>query len=258
MTNATTPPQRPIAVVTGASSGIGAASARRLAADGFHVVVAARRKDRLDALAAELGGTAVSLDVTSDESVAELTATLDGLGGQVRVLVNNAGGAKGLDPIEGASVEDWRWMFEVNVLGTLRVTKALIPALEASGAGHVVLMGSTAGRGVYEGGAGYTGAKHAVAAFSETLRLELNGRPIRVTEIAPGMVRTDEFALVRFEGDEERAAGVYAGVAEPLTAEDVADCVAWCVTRPPHVDIDLLVVRPLAQASNYKVHRERA
>ena len=254
MTNATSQPPRPIAVVTGASSGIGAASARRLAAEGFHVVVAARRRDRLDALAAEIGGTAIELDVTSDESVAALVAALDG---PVRVLVNNAGGAKGLDPIEQASVEDWRWMFDVNVLGTLRVTKALIPALEASGAGHVVLMSSTAGRGVYEGGAGYTGAKHAIAAFSETLRLELNGRPIRVTEIAPGMVRTDEFALVRFEGDAERAAKVYEGVAEPLTADDVADCVAWCVTRPPHVDIDLLVVRPLAQATNYKVHRER-
>jgi NADP-dependent 3-hydroxy acid dehydrogenase YdfG len=255
MTNATPTTQRPIAVVTGASSGIGAATARRLAADGFHVVLGARRKDRLDALAAELDGTAIALDVTSDESVAAFVAAL---AGPVRVLVNNAGGAKGLDPIERADVEDWRWMFEVNVLGTLRMTKALIPALEASGAGHVVVMGSTAGRGVYEGGAGYTGAKHAIAAFSETLRLELNGRPIRITEIAPGMVRTDEFALIRFEGDAERAAKVYEGVAEPLTADDVADCVAWCVTRPPHVDIDLLVVRPLAQATNYKVHRERA
>lgn len=255
MTNTTSGgADRPLAVVTGASSGIGAATARRLAAEGFHVVLGARRRDRLDALATEIGGTAVTLDVTSDESVAAL---VEGLAGPVRVLVNNAGGAKGLDPIERASLDDWQWMYEVNVLGTLRVTKALIPALEASGAGHVVVIGSTAGRGVYEGGAGYTGAKHAIAAFTETLRLELNGRPIRVTEIAPGMVRTDEFALVRFDGDTDRAAKVYDGVAEPLTAEDVADCVGWCVTRPPHVDIDLLVVRPLAQATNYKVHRER-
>ncbi len=146
-------------------------------------------------------------------------------------------------------------MYEVNVLGTLRVTKALVPALDASGAGHVVLIGSTAGHGVYEGGAGYAGPKHAIAAFAQTLRLELNGRPVRVTEIAPGMVKTDEFALVRFEGDSERAARVYDGVAEPLTADDIADTVSWAVTRPPHVNIDLLVVRPLAQASNYKVHR---
>jgi NADP-dependent 3-hydroxy acid dehydrogenase YdfG len=256
MTNATPSPDRPIAVVTGASSGIGAASARRLAAEGFHVVLGARRLDRLEALAKEIAGTAVTLDVTSDESVAELAATVASLGAPCRVLVNNAGGAKGLEPIERSDVEDWRWMFEVNVLGTLRVTKALVPALEGSGAGHVVLMSSTAARGVYEGGAGYTGAKHAIAAFAETLRLELNGRPVRVTEIAPGMVRTDEFSLVRFGGDEEKAAKVYEGVAEPLTADDIADCVAWCVTRPPHVDIDLLVVRPLAQASNHKVHRE--
>ncbi len=146
-------------------------------------------------------------------------------------------------------------MYDVNVLGTLRVTQALLPALVASGAGHVVLMGSTAGRVVYEGGGGYTGAKHALAALAGTLRLELSGQPVRVTEIAPGMVKTDEFALVRFDGDAAKAAAVYAGVAEPLIADDIADCVAWCVTRPPHVDIDLLVVRPLAQAAQHKVHR---
>jgi NADP-dependent 3-hydroxy acid dehydrogenase YdfG len=257
MTDATPNAPRPLAVVTGASSGIGAASARRLAAEGFHVVLGARRRDRLDALAAEIGGTPVTLDVTAPESVAALAETVTALGAPCRVLMNNAGGAKGLDPIERANAADWQWMYEVNVIGTLRVTQALIPALEASGAGHVVVMGSTAGRGVYEGGAGYTGAKHATAAFTETLRLELNGRPIRITEIAPGMVRTDEFALVRFGGDADRAAAVYQGVAEPLTADDIADCVAWCVTRPPHVDIDLLVVRPLAQASNQKVYREQ-
>ncbi|SHN45651.1 SDR family oxidoreductase [Cryptosporangium aurantiacum] len=246
---------RPVAVVTGASSGIGAASARRLSAEGFQVALGARRTDRLVELAAEIDGVPLPLDVTDDASVAAFADAVSALPGPVNVLVNNAGGAKGLDPIESADVADWAWMYEVNVLGTLRVTRALLPALEASGAGHVVLMSSTAAHGVYEGGAGYTGAKHAINAFAETLRLELNGRPIRVTEIAPGMVKTDEFALVRFGGDEQRAEKVYEGVAEPLTADDVADCVAWTVTRPPHVDIDLLVVRPVAQASNYKVHR---
>ena len=247
-----TTPARPVAVVTGASSGIGAATARRLAADGFHVVAAARRRDRLDQLCAEIGGTAATLDVTSGASVAEFAAALPG---SVNVLVNNAGGAYGLDPVERADPGQWQRMYEVNVLGTLRVTQAVLPALEASGAGHVVVIGSTAGHGVYEGGAGYTGAKHAVAAFTETLRLELNGRPVRVTEIAPGMVATEEFSLVRFGGDAARAAKVYEGVAEPLTADDIADCVSWVVTRPRHVDVDLLVVRPLAQASNTKVHR---
>jgi NADP-dependent 3-hydroxy acid dehydrogenase YdfG len=242
---------RGTAVVTGASSGIGAASARRLAAEGFDVVVAARRRDRLDALAAEIGARAVTLDVTSDASVAALAEAVP----ECQVLVNNAGGAFGLEPVESANVEDWRLMYDINVLGALRVTQALLPRLVASGQGHVVVMGSTAGRIVYEGGGGYTAAKHGAAALAETLRLELNGRPVRVTEIAPGMVRTDEFNLVRFRGDEQKAAATYAGVDEPLTAEDVADCVAWCVTRPRHVDIDLLVVRPLAQAAQHKVHR---
>ncbi|GAA3395398.1 SDR family oxidoreductase [Cryptosporangium minutisporangium] len=246
---------RPVAVVTGASSGIGAASARRLAAEGFQVALGARRTDRLVELAAEIDGVPLPLDVTDDASVAAFADAVAALPGPVNVLVNNAGGAKGQDPIEFADVADWQWMYEVNVLGTLRVTRALLPALEASGAGHVVLMSSTAGHGVYEGGAGYTGAKHAINAFAQTLRLELNGRPIRVTEIAPGMVKTDEFALVRFDGDQARAEKVYEGVAEPLTADDIADCVAWTVTRPPHVDIDLLVVRPIAQAANHKVHR---
>ena len=246
---------RPVAVVTGASSGIGAATARRLAKEGFQVVVGARRRDRLDALAAEIDGVAVALDVTDDTSVAELASAVDALPGPLRILVNNAGGAKGQDPIASAEAADWQWMYEVNVVGTLRVTRALLPALEASGGAHVVLLSSTAGHGVYEGGGGYTGVKHAINAFAETLRLEVNGKPIRVTEIAPGMVRTDEFSLVRFGGDQAKADAVYAGVAEPLTAEDIADCIGWTVTRPPHVDIDLLVVRPVAQASNYKVHR---
>jgi NADP-dependent 3-hydroxy acid dehydrogenase YdfG len=248
-TPSTTPP---VAVVTGASSGIGAASARRLAADGFHVVLAARRRDRLDTLAKEIGGTALTLDVTDQASVDEFAEAVP----ECRVLVNNAGGAKGLDPIENANPDDWAWMYDVNVLGTLRVTKAMLPALVRSGAGHVVVMSSTAGRIVYEGGAGYTAAKHGTTALAETLRLELSGKPVRVSEIAPGMVRTDEFGLVRFGGDAEKAASVYAGVREPLTAEDIADCVGWVVTRPPHVDIDLLVVKPLAQAAQHKVHRE--
>ena len=242
------------AVVTGASSGIGAATARRLVQDGFQVVAAARRRERLDALHDELGDRLrpVTLDVTSADSVAALAREV---GGELNVLVNNAGGAFGMDPVADADPDDWRAMFEVNVIGALQVTQALLPALVASGQGHVVVMGSTAGRIVYEGGGGYTAAKHGAAALTETLRLELNGQPVRVTEIAPGMVATDEFAVKRFGGDAERAAKVYQGVEAPLTADDIADCVAWCVTRPPHVDIDLLVVKPLAQAAQHKVHR---
>ncbi|MEW2375792.1 SDR family NAD(P)-dependent oxidoreductase [Micromonospora sp. NPDC047812] len=248
-----------VAVVTGASSGIGAATARRLAAEGFHVLAAARRTDRLAALVAEIeaaGGaaTAVACDVTSDESVARLAGAAAALG-PVTLLVNNAGGARGLDPVESGSVGDWQWMYDVNVLGTLRVTQALLPALEASGAGTIVVVSSTAGFTVYEGGGGYAAAKHAQTAIAGTLRLELCGRTVRVIEIDPGMVRTDEFGLVRFAGDAERAAAVYAGVAEPLVAEDVADCIAWCATRPQHVNVDRLVVRPLAQAAQHKVHR---
>jgi NADP-dependent 3-hydroxy acid dehydrogenase YdfG len=243
--------ERPIAVVTGASSGIGAATARRLARDGYQVVCAARRRDRLEALAQEIGGRAVVLDVTSAESVQALAAAVP----QCRLLVNVAGGAVGLEPIAQANTADWQVMYEVNVLGVLRVTQALLPALVASRDGHVIVLGSTAGHIVYEGGGGYTAAKHAVSALTETLRLELCGQPVRVTEIAPGMVRTDEFSLVRFRGDAERAAKVYDGVDEPLTADDVADCIAWCATRPHHVNVDLLVVKPLAQAAAHKVHR---
>ncbi len=252
----------PVAVVTGASSGIGAATARRLATEGFHVVPTARRADRLAALAAEIsdgGGTAtpVPCDVTSDESVAALTTVVTALGAPVTVLVNNAGGAHGLDPIATAGIADWQWMYDTNVLGTLRVTKALLPSLDASGAGTVVVLGSTAGQIVYEGGGGYAAAKHAQTALAGTLRLELCGRPVRVIEIDPGMVRTEEFGLVRFGGDAQRAEAAYAGVAEPLTADDIADCVAWVTTRAHHVNVDRLVVRPLAQAAQHKVHRVR-
>jgi NADP-dependent 3-hydroxy acid dehydrogenase YdfG len=249
-----------IAVVTGASSGIGAATARRLAAEGFHVVAVARRADRLADLVAGIGAagggaTAVTADVTSAGEVPRIVEAVDAAGGDLAVLVNNAGGARGADEIATASVADWQWMYEVNVLGTLRVTQALLPALEAGGAGTVVVLSSTAGLIVYEGGGGYTAAKHAQTALAETLRLELCGRPVRVVEIDPGMVRTDEFALLRFGGDADRAAAVYDGVAEPLVADDIADCIAWCVTRPQHVNVDRLVVRPLAQAAQHKVHR---
>ncbi|RNL72248.1 SDR family NAD(P)-dependent oxidoreductase [Streptomyces sp. I6] len=250
----------PIAVVTGASSGIGAATARSLAAAGYHVVLTARRKERVEALAAELTeaghrARAHALDVTDRAAVDALAASLDG-SGPVKVLVNNAGGAIGADPVATGDPADWRQMFEVNVIGTLNITQALLPALTASGDGTVVVLSSTAGHATYEGGAGYVAAKHGEHVLAETLRLEIVGTPVRVIEIAPGMVRTEGFATTRFRGDAEKAAKVYEGVAQPLTAEDVADTVTWAVTRPAHVNIDLLVVRPRAQASNTKVHRE--
>jgi NADP-dependent 3-hydroxy acid dehydrogenase YdfG len=243
-------------VVTGASGGIGAATARRLAEAGFHVVLTARRTDRLDALAKELTGAGHSvavqaLDVTDRAAVDAFAASLD----SCHVLVNNAGGALGADPVATADPAEWRTMYEVNVLGVLHVTQALLPALTASGDGTIVVLSSTAGLATYEGGGGYVAAKHGAHVIAETLRLELNGQPVRIIEIAPGMVRTEEFALTRFHGDTDRAAAVYAGVDEPLTADDVADTVAWAVTRPAHVNVDLLVLRPRAQASNSKVHR---
>ena len=245
-----------VAVVTGASSGIGAATARRLVGEGLHVVAVARRADRLDALVEEIGdATAVECDITDDASVARLAEVVDGLDGTLTLLVNNAGGAKGLDPVASASVDDWQWMYDVNVLGTLRVTKALLPALEASGQGTIVTIGSTAAFTVYEGGGGYTAAKHAQTALVGSLRLEIVGKPVRVVEIDPGMVRTEEFSLNRL-GDPAKADAVYAGVREPLVADDIADCVAWCATRPHHVNVDRLVIRPLAQAAQHKVHRE--
>jgi NADP-dependent 3-hydroxy acid dehydrogenase YdfG len=242
---------RGVAVVTGASSGIGAATARRLAAEGFDVVAAARRRDRLDAVAAETGCRALTLDVTDQASVDALAEQV----GSCRVLVNNAGGAWGLEPIADADVAKWQWMYEVNVLGTLRVTRALLPALRASGDGVVAAVTSTAGKAAYEGGGGYNAAKFAQVALLRALRLELCGEPIRVCEIAPGMVATEEFSLIRFDGDEARAAATYAGVPDPLTADDIADAIAWVVTRPAHVNIDELVIRPRAQAANHKVYR---
>jgi NADP-dependent 3-hydroxy acid dehydrogenase YdfG len=243
------------AVVTGASSGIGAATARALAGDGFHVVCAARRQDRIEQLAKEIGGTAVVCDVTDDDSVRALAEAVAEVGESVDVLVNNAGGAVDAATVEEADVDDWARMFDINALGMVRVTQALLPALRADGGGLVVNMGSTAGRVAYEGGGGYTAAKHAVNVLTKTLRLEHVAEPLRFTEVAPGMVRTEEFGLVRFEGSEEKRDAVYAGVAEPLVAEDVAEVVRWVASLPSHVDIDEVVVRPRAQAAQHKVHR---
>jgi NADP-dependent 3-hydroxy acid dehydrogenase YdfG len=237
-------PERGVAVVTGASSGIGAATARALAAEGFQVVLGARRKDRLEDIAGEIGGTAIEVDVNDQDSVDAFARKIP----EARVLVNNAGGARGRDTVGSASIEDWRWMFEVNVIGTLRVTKALLPVLEASGDGHVVMMGSIAGFETYPGGGGYVGAKHAERALAKTLRLEVLGMPIRVTEINPGLVGGTEFSLVRFDGDEDRVGKVYEGLT-PLRPEDVAGCVAFAVTRPAHVHVDEIVLRPRDQAT---------
>lgn len=237
------------AVVTGASSGIGAATARRLSAVGFSVVVGARRMDRLEEIAREIGATALPLDVTDTSSVEVFAAEIP----HCDVLVNNAGGALGLSPVAEADEEHWRWMYDANVLGTMRVTRALLPKLIESGDGVLVNVGSIAGIEVYDGGAGYTAAKHALAAVTETLRRELLGQPVRVSSVDPGAVET-EFSIVRFGGDRDRAAQVYAGMT-PLVADDVADCIEWVVTRPSHVNIDQVVIKPRDQATAQRVHR---
>ena len=240
---------RPVAVVTGASSGIGAATARALATAGFAVVLGARRVDRCAHIAAEIDGIAVRLDVTDQESVDAFAAAVP----DCRLLVNNAGGAHGLEPVAEADEQNWHGMYETNVMGVMRVTKALMPALERSGDAHIVVMGSVAGVEVYPGGGGYTAAKHAAHALAQTLRLELLGKPVRVTEIAPGLVET-EFSVVRFGGDRTKADAVYQGVT-PLTGEDVADAIAYVVTRPSHVDIDYLAIKPRDQATARDVNR---
>jgi NADP-dependent 3-hydroxy acid dehydrogenase YdfG len=250
-TGPVTETKRPVAVVTGASGGIGAATARALAAEGFEVVCAARRADRIEALAEEIEGRAVVCDVTSADDVAGLAELV---GQRCDLLVNNAGGALGADPVAESDLAQWRTMYEVNVIGVVAVTKALLPALVAS-QGQIITMGSTAGQVAYEGGGGYCAAKFAVHSVVDTLRLELWDQPVRVCEIAPGMVASEGFALTRFEGDQTKADAVYAGVAEPLTAKDIADCVAWVATRPSHVNIDRMTVRPRAQAAQHKVHR---
>jgi NADP-dependent 3-hydroxy acid dehydrogenase YdfG len=245
---------RGTAVVTGASSGIGAAAARALAGAGFAVVLGARRLDATEAIAAELGppARALPLDVTVPASVAHFCEAV----GDCRLLVNNAGGALGLDAIAEADEAKWQQMYDSNVLGTLRMTKALLPALIASGDGFILNVGSVAAFEPYVGGAGYNAAKAGVRAISDVLRMELLGKPVRVSEIDPGMVQTD-FSLVRFAGDSERAEAVYRGVT-PLTAEDIADCIAFIVTRPSHVDIDQLVIRPRDQARVHLVNRAPA
>ena len=242
----------PIAVVTGASSGIGAATARWLAEHGFTVICAARRLDRITTLAEQIGGTAVACDVTDPEQVAQLAQAA---GPQIAVLVNNAGGALGQEPVAAADLDAWQQMYDSNVIGAARVTGALLPALIA-GHGALIFVTSTAADASYEGGGGYNAAKAAERAMVGALRLELVAEPVRVCEIAPGMVRTDEFALTRFDGDQARANAVYAGVPEPLVAEDIAECIGWIATRPDHVNIDRMVVRPRVQAATHQVHRE--
>ena len=240
---------RGTAVVTGASSGIGAATAERLAAEGWDVVIGARRLDRLAEVAERAGARAVPLDVTDAASVTAFCAEVP----TCSLLVSNAGGARGLEPVAELDEDAWRWMFEANVLGMARVTKALLPRLLASGDGHIVLVGSIAGLQAYPGGAGYNAAKFGARAVREVLRMELLGQPIRVTEIDPGMVET-EFSTVRFGGDAARAAQVYEGMT-PLRAEDIADCIAWAATRPSHVNIDQIVVLPRDQGGARQVHR---
>ncbi|KAA1251233.1 SDR family oxidoreductase [Mycobacterium simiae] len=235
--------KRRVAVVTGASSGIGEGTAKVLAAQGFHVVAVARRADRIKALAEEIDGTAVVADVTKDAAVDALARALS----RVDVLVNNAGGAKGLESVVDADLEHWRWMWETNVMGTLRVTRALLPKLIESGDGLVVTVTSIAALEVYDGGAGYTAAKHAQSALHRTLRGELLGKPVRLTEIAPGAVET-EFSLVRFNGDQRRADAVYSGMT-PLVAADIAEVIGFVAARPSHVNLDQIVIRPRDQAS---------
>ena len=243
----------PVAVITGASSGIGAATAIALGRHGYRIVVGARRVERLRQVAGE-EGVALRLDVTDEESVKEFAGEVGRRFGRVDVLVNNAGGALGLNPIAEAKDDEWIGMWQTNVLGLMWMTRACLPLLRKARRGHIINIGSIAGFETYKGGAGYTGAKHAVRAITKTLRLELNGEPIRVTEINPGLVET-EFSLVRFHGDRKAAKVPYEGI-KPLTAEDIADCVVYAVTRPPHVNIDQIVVRPVAQATATVVARK--
>ena len=241
---------QPVAVVTGASSGIGEATARELAKAGFHVVLGARRMDRLTRIAEEIGGTALPLDVTDNTSVDAFAAAVP----SARVLVNNAGGALGAERVADADEEHWRWMWEANVLGTLRVSRAFLPKLVESGDGIVVTLTPIAGTEVYDGGSGYTAAKHAESALHRTLRGEYLGQPVRFTEILPGLVET-EFSLVRFDGDEAKAAAVYNGLV-PLVAQDVAEVIAFAVSRPSHVNLDSIVLKPRAQHSASRAFRE--
>ena len=241
------------AVVTGASSGIGAATALLLAENGFHVLAAARRIDRLDELAAKHANIeTTALDVTDQASVDLLASEFANK--PLDVLINCAGGAFDASSVMDSDPEIWRKTYDVNVIGTVRVVKALTPVLRKNGSGHIVIISSTAGHTAYENGGSYVAAKHAETSLARTLRLELNGEPIRVTEIAPGMVKTEEFSLVRL-GDPTKAENVYKGVESPLVAEDVAEAIRWSVMLPDHFNVDSLVIRPVAQAANHKVHR---
>jgi NADP-dependent 3-hydroxy acid dehydrogenase YdfG len=246
---------REYAVITGASSGIGAATARLLAKNGYHVIAAARRTDRLEKLAQDSEAIeAFTLDVTVQGDIDKLAKHL--LGKPVSVLINCAGGAFDADSVSDSDPEIWKKTYDINVVGSVRMVKALTPLMLQFGRGHIVMISSTAGHRAYENGGSYVAAKFAETSLVETLRLELNGQPIRVTEIAPGMVKTDEFAIQRFDGDTERAAKVYEGVTRPLVAEDVAEAIRWSVMLPNHFNVDSLTIRPLAQAAQHKVYRQ--
>ena len=246
---------RQCAIVTGASSGIGAATARVLADSGYNVIACARRMDRLNELAAENSAiTAHHLDITDQKSVDQLVSDLADR--KVSVLVNCAGGAFDASSVLDSDPAIWSKTYDLNVVGTVRMVKAFTPAMQKHGHGHIVIISSTAGHTAYENGGSYVAAKHAETSLARTLRLELNGLPIRVTEIAPGMVKTEEFSTIRF-GDADRAAKVYEGVDAPLMAEDVAEAIRWSVTLPEHFNVDSLVIRPVAQAANHKVHRTK-
>ena len=247
--------QRECAIVTGASSGIGAATARALADSGFDVIACARRIDRLNALACENSAiTAHELDITDQESVDQLVSDLANQ--NVSVLINCAGGAFDAASVLDSDPSVWAKTYDLNVVGTVRMVKAFTPAMQENGRGHIVIISSTAGHVAYENGGSYVAAKHAETSLARTLRLELNGLPIRVTEIAPGMVKTEEFSTIRF-GDADRAAKVYEGVDAPLLAEDVAEAIRWSVTLPEHFNVDSLVIRPVAQSAQHKVHRTK-
>ena len=246
---------REYALVTGASSGIGAATAKALADNGFHVIAAARRMDKLKDLAAFSPFIeAFELDVTDQKSVDVIAKQLEGK--PVSILINCAGGAFDASSVADADPEIWKKTYDVNVVGSVRMVKAITPIMQKHGKGHIVLISSTAGHRAYENGGSYVAAKFAETSLVETLRLELNGEPIRVTEIAPGMVKTEEFAKVRFNGDSDRAAKVYEGVTRPLTAEDVAESIRWSVMLPDHFNVDSMIIRPIAQAAAHKVYRQ--
>jgi NADP-dependent 3-hydroxy acid dehydrogenase YdfG len=242
------------AVVTGASSGIGAATSMLLAKNGYRVIAAARRMDRLEALAKQNSNIEIyQLDVTDQISVDKFIKSIENT--EIDLLVNNAGGAFDSSSVLDSDPEIWMKSYEVNVVGAVRMSKAITPLMIKANKGHVIMITSTAGHVAYENGGSYVAAKFAERSLANTLRLELNGTPIRVTEIAPGMVKTDEFALNRNAGDSQKAAKVYEGVEKPLTAEDIAESICWTASLPDHVNIDLLVVRPVAQAANHKVFR---